>query len=63
MNDTNPGTIELSEGEAQTVVSALADYQTRVSGTDEEDVLALKNRIAEEFGLGSETDEDDAGML
>lgn len=58
MDNTDTAEIELSRGEAQTIVAALSDYEITVSGTEEESVLSLRQRFEEEYGLGAGDDGD-----
>ncbi|MFC4360410.1 hypothetical protein ACFO0N_20885 [Halobium salinum] len=58
MDITDTNDIELSRGEAQTVVAALAEYETTAQGTEEESVVSIRRRFEEEYDLGGGDDGD-----
>jgi hypothetical protein len=63
-DDTTTREVELSRGEARTIISGLAEFETTKTGREDESVLALQERFKEEFDFDEERyDEDDGELL
>lgn len=49
MKENDTATIELTRGEAREVINALSNYEVRVSGREEEQVLNVRELLKREF--------------
>ena len=49
MKESDTATVELTRGEAREVINALSNYEVRVSGQEEEQVLNVKELLKREF--------------
>lgn len=51
MKESDTATIELTRVEAQEVINALANYEVKVSGQEEKQVLNVRELLKREFGF------------
>lgn len=56
MDESETASIELSRGEARTVISALSEHEYRADRAEEEGIIALRERFEEAFGFGNGDD-------
>lgn len=63
MDDDTNQSIELSRGEARTVIAALSELEPTQSGSEKEQTGALRQRFEEAFGFDDSDGSDDDGSF